>query len=145
MSVSLLDVNVLIALFDPSHVHHERAHRWFARSRKHGWATCPLTSNGCVRILSNPAYPTITVTTGEVIARLRSFCSSPHHEFWSDSISLLDERLFRSQLFPGHQAVTDIYLLALAVRHHGRLATFDGAIPWRPVTDATIRHIALID
>lgn len=145
MSVSLLDVNVLIALFDPSHVHHERAHRWFARNRNHGWATCPLTLNGCVRILSNPAYPTVAATAAEVIGRLRAFCSNPHHEFWADSVSLLDEALFRPQLIPGHQAVTDIYLLGLAVRRHGRLATFDGAIPWRSVADATARHLALID
>jgi toxin-antitoxin system PIN domain toxin len=145
VSVSLLDVNVLIALFDPSHIHHEGAHRWFALNHKYGWATCPLTLNGCVRILSNPAYPTVAATPAEVIARLRAFCSNAHHEFWADSVSLLDEALFRSQLIRGHGTVTDIYLLGLAVRHHGRLATFDGAISWRPVAEASPRHIALID
>ena len=145
MSVSLLDVNILIALFDPSHVHHERAHRWFARNHKHGWATCPLTVNGCVRILSNPAYPTVAATPREVVERLRAFCSNANHEFWADSVSLLDEALFRPELFSGHQVLTDIYLLGLAVRHHGRLATFDGAIPLRPVTGAAARHMALID
>ncbi len=58
--VALLDVNVLLALFDPDHIHHEAAHRWFARSRESGWASCPLTENGVVRILSNPAYSSST-------------------------------------------------------------------------------------
>ncbi len=145
MSVSLLDVNVLIALFDPSHVHHERAHRWFGRNQKYGWATCPLTLNGCIRIFSNPAYASVSATPAEVIDRLRVFRASPHHEFWEDSVSLLDEELFRSQLIAGHQTITDIYLLGLAVRRHGRLATFDGTIAWQAVTHATARHIALID
>ena len=52
---SLLDVNVLVALFDPDHVHHEAAHVWFAATRGAGWATCPLTENGVVRVLSNPS------------------------------------------------------------------------------------------
>jgi len=145
MSVSLLDINVLIALLDPSHVHHERAHGWFAQSRKDGWATCPITLNGCVRILSNPAYPTVTATPTEVIAHLRAFCSSQYHEFWTDSVSVLDETLFRAQMFSGHRVLTDIYLLGLAVHRHGRLATFDGAISWRPVAGSTARHIDLID
>lgn len=145
MSVSLLDTNVLIALFDPSHVHHERAHRWFSRMSKHGWATCAVTLNGCVRILSNPAYPTVSASPAEVITHLRTFCSNPHHEFWADSVSLLDETLFRPELLLGHQMVPDIYLLGLAVRRHGRLATFDSAIPWRPVLGAGARHLEVID
>ena len=145
MSVSLLDVNVLIALFDPSHVHHERAHRWFGRNQRHGWATCPLTLNGCIRIFSNPAYASVSATPAEVIDRLRIFCASPHHEFWADSVSLLDEEIFRSQLIAGHQTVTDIYLLGLAVRRQGRLATFDGTIAWQAMAHATAHHIVLID
>ena len=145
MSVSLLDVNVLIALFDPSHVHHERAHGWFSRNHKHGWATCPLTLNGCIRIFSTSAYASVEATPVEVIERLRTFCSSPHHEFWADSVSLLDEELFRSQLIAGHQTIIDVYLLGLAVSRHGRLATFDGTITWQAVAHATTHHIALID
>lgn len=145
MSVSLLDVNVLIALFDPSHVHHERAHRWFGRNRKHGWATCPLTLNGCIRIFSNPAYASVAAKPAEVIDRLRVLCASPHHEFWADSVSLLDEEFFRPQLIAGHQTITDIYLLGLAVRRHGTLATFDSTITRHGVAHATTRHIALIE
>lgn len=144
MSVSLLDVNVLIALFDPAHVHHEPAHRWFARNQKHGWATCPHTLNGCIRVLSNPAYPSVDASPPEVITHLRMFCADSHHEFWPDFVSLLDESLFQEHAITGHRMLTDVYLLGLAVRRHGRLATFDGAIPLRAVRDASPRHLELI-
>ena len=88
MSIALLDVNVLVALFDPAHVNHEDAHRWFGRNRRHGWATCPTTINGCIRVLSNPAYPTVEATPAEVAGRLRSLCSTTDHHFWEDSVSL---------------------------------------------------------
>lgn len=143
MSIALLDVNVLVALFDPAHVSHEDAHRWFALNRKRGWATCPITINGCIRVLSNPAYPTVTATPGEVADRLRDFCGTPHHHFWPDSISLTDEARFRWAMIGGHQQVTDVYLLGLAVHHHGRLATFDKGIPLKAVHGATPGHLVL--
>ena len=82
MSVALLDVNVLVALFDPKHDHHEDAHRWFGRNRRYGWATCPITINGCVRVLSHAAYPTVKATPAEVTAHLRRICLEPDHHFW---------------------------------------------------------------
>ena len=136
MSRALLDVNVLVALHDPAHPNHEDAHRWFGRNRKRGWATCPVTVNGCVRVLSNPAYPTVAATPAEAASRLRILCAGPDHEFWSDSVSLLDESLFRPQAITGHRQITDIYLLGLAVRHGGRLATFDRSIPLKAVAGA---------
>lgn len=144
MSVALLDVNVLVALFDPAHLHHEPAHRWFAKNQKHGWATCPHTLNGCIRVLSNPAYPTVDVSPSDVITHLQIFCSDAHHEFWPDSVSLLDDTLFQSHVIAGHRMLADIYLLGLAVRHHGKLATFDTAIPLRSVRDATAGHLELL-
>jgi toxin-antitoxin system PIN domain toxin len=128
MSVSLLDVNVLVALLDPLHEHHERAHRWFGRHKKNGWATCPLTFNACVRIISNPGYPTVEAPPAEVIRRLGNFCTSADHHFWPDSVSLVDEGLFVRAHMRSHKDVTDIYLLGLAARNHGRLATFDTGI-----------------
>jgi toxin-antitoxin system PIN domain toxin len=144
MNTALLDVNVLVALHDPVHPNHEDAHRWFGRNRKRGWATCPVTVNGCVRVLSNPAYHTVTATPAEVSSRLRTLCGGPDHEFWSDSVSLLDESLFRPQAIAGHQQITDIYLLGLAVRHGGRLATFDRSIPVKAVVGAGAAHLELI-
>lgn len=144
MSVSLLDVNVLVALFDPAHQHHDHAHRWLGRNAKRGWATCQLTVNGCVRVLSNPKYPTVTASPCEVIEHLRAFCSSPHHEFWREGPSLTDESLFRMQVLTGHQMLTDVCLLGLAVRKHGKLVTFDRAIPVRAVLGATPAYLEVI-
>ena len=150
VSIALLDVNVLVALFDPAHNNHEDAHRWFGRNRKHGWATCPITTNGCIRVLSNPAYPTVEATPAEVAGRLRSLCSTADHHFWADSVSLMDEALFRPsmigghQTIGGHQKITDAYLLGLAVRNHGLLATFDRSIPMKAVHGAVPGNLVLI-
>ena len=141
MSVALLDVNVLVALFDPNHMDHEDAHRWFATNKKRGWATCPITVNGCIRVLSSPAYPTIKATVAEVAERLREFCAAEHHHFWPDSVSLTDDSLFKAALIGGQQKITDAYLLGLAVRNHGRLATFDSSIPVAAVCGATKSHL----
>jgi uncharacterized protein len=144
MSVALLDVNVLVALLDPAHRNHEDAHAWFGRNRKHGWATCPSTINGCIRVLSNPAYPTVAATPAEVAHRLNAACSTPDHHFWGDSVSLLDAGLFRISMIGGHQAITDAYLLGLAVRNHGRLATFDRRIATKAVLGANPGSLVLI-
>jgi toxin-antitoxin system PIN domain toxin len=144
MSVALLDVNVLVALFDPAHPNHDEAHLWFGRNRRRGWASCPVTINGCVRVLSNPAYPTVDATPAEVLSRLSVLCASPDHRFWSDSVSLLENALFRPKMITGHQKVTDVYLLGLAVRHDGRLATFDRSIPLNAVVGAEPHHLEQI-
>ena len=144
MSTALLDVNVLVSLFDPAHPNHEDAHRWFGRARKRGWATCSITINGCVRVLSDPAYPTVDATPSEVISRLRVLCAGNDHEFWTDSVSLLDEKLIRSALILGHQKVTDVHLFAMAVRHNGRLATFDRSMPLQAVVGARAEHLELL-
>src|ERR1035437_296172 len=144
MSIALLDVNVLVALFDPAHTNHEDAHQWFGRHRKYGWATCPIIINGCIRVLSNPAYPTVEATPAEVAGRLRRLCSPAGPHFWADSVSLMDEALFRPSMIGGHQKITDAYLLGLAVRNHGRLATFDRSIPMKAVPDADPGNLVLI-
>jgi len=144
VTIALLDVNVLVALFDPAHPNHEEAHVWFGSNRRHGWATCPLTLNGCVRVLSNPAYPTIEATPADVVERLRILCRGKEHTLWADSVSLLDDSLFRPRLIGGSQQITDVYLLGLAVRNRGRLATFDRRIPVRAVVGAKPQHLELL-
>lgn len=131
-------------MFDPAHLHHDHAHRWFALNQKRGWATCPLTVNGCTRVLSSPHYPTVVATPSEVVERLREFTASPDHHFWPDSVALTEQSLFRSARFAGHQNVTDIYLLGLAVRNHGRLATFDRSIPLDAIVGARPANIVVL-
>jgi uncharacterized protein len=122
---SLLDVNVLIALLDPHHVRHGDAHAWFQEHAGAGWATCPLTENGVVRVLGHQRYPG-SAGSIETIANLLSILTeSPHHAFWADDITILDDRrLIRSRLGSSSR-LTDAYLLALAVKNAGRLVTFD--------------------
>ena len=140
---ALLDVNVLVALFDADHVHHEAAHRWFGDHRPSGWATCPLTENGVVRILSNPAYSPSAERPTDVARRLESFRASGHHVFWPDDLSLCDSRVFN--LTVGHRQLTDVYLLGLATAHGGRLATFDRSISLKAVRGARADDLVVID
>lgn len=141
--VALLDVNVLVALFDPEHVHHEAAHRWFGKKRTQGWATCPITENAMVRILSTAAYSDPPETPAAVIGRLRQFCESGNHEFWADEFSLRDLHSAKGHALANRQ-LTDVYLLALARHRNGRLTTFDRSIPLAAVDSATSRHLEII-
>jgi len=133
--IALLDVNVLVALFHPDHIHHESAHAWFAVNQGLGWATSPLTENGVVRILANSATMGTHQSVGSVLSRPAVFCSSEGHNFWSDDVSLRDERLFDLSGV-SHRQTTDVYLLGLAVRNGGKLATFDRRIPLDAVVNA---------
>jgi toxin-antitoxin system PIN domain toxin len=142
--VALLDVNVLVALFDPDHVHHEPAHAWFGAHRRAGWATCPLTENALVRILSNPGYGEVPCRPDDIASRLARFERTAGHELWADDVSLVDARLFRLEITSGHRQITDAYLLGLARRHDGRLATFDRSIPLACVRGATPDHLTVI-
>lgn len=141
--IALLDVNVLVALFDPDHVHHEAAHEWFSANRLHGWATCPLTENGLVRILSNAAYTGSHETTTAIRKRLDTFCSSGNHSFWPDQLSIRDERRFKLSGVT-HGQITDVYLLALATEMGGRLATFDRRIPLSAAIGADQKQLEII-
>lgn len=132
---ALLDVNVLVALFNPDHIHHEPAHDWFADNRADGWATCPLTELAVLRILANPAFWSGTERTAAILDRLKKFCASGHHHFWPDALSLRDT-IFDLAVVGGHRQLTDIYLLGLAWKRGGRLATFDRSIPLKAVHGA---------
>src|ERR1051325_5335966 len=92
---ALLDINVVIALLDPDHAFHEHAHQWWEANANFGWASCPISENGVVRIMSNPAYSKQTrFSPPDLIGRLQTFASQTNHEFWPDDISLRDEKIF---------------------------------------------------
>lgn len=143
-AVALLDVNVLVALVDADHVHHTLAHDWFADEGHRGWATCPLTENGFVRVLATPAYGSPLSRPVELLEHFRKLTRVAGHVFWPADISLANDRLFNASVIRGHRQVTDAYLLGLAVKMNGRLATFDHSIPTRSVIGATARHLAVI-
>ena len=142
--VHLLDVNLLVALFDPAHLHHDVAHDWFGAARKAGWATCPITQNGLLRVLSNPAYPGRRTTVVDGADRLRRFMASGGHEFWPDDVSLLDAGLVDTAHLSGYREITDAYLLALAVRRGGCLATFDRGVRLASVPGADASHVCVV-
>jgi len=139
----LLDVNVLIALIDPTHVQHDRAHDWFARTGRRAWATCPLTENGVLRIVGNSRYPSSPGNPAAVAELMTVFLALGGHEFWPDDVSLFDAaRVDTSRLLDSAQ-ITDSYLLALAGAHGGKLATLDRRVVTTAVTDGP-RAIHLI-
>lgn len=124
----LLDVNVLVALLWPDHEAYDRAQDWFGRKARSGWATCPFTQAGFVRIVSNPAFSTHAVTPQEATRLLVANLNHPGHKFWKDEIAFSDAvQPFRVRL-TGHQQVPDAYLLGLAMHQRGKLATFDKKI-----------------
>lgn len=120
----LLDVNVVIALIDPSHIHHDRAHAWFTTTGSPHWFSCPTTQNGAVRIVSHPRYSNAQPPP-VVVASVRSLTSVGHHRFIPDQISLLDPSHVQPGALQSSGQVTDTYLLALAVDAGASLATFD--------------------
>lgn len=141
--VALLDVNVLVAMFDDSHVHHTVAHDWFSSRPTGSWATCPITENGFIRTVSRVLPLGDRPSVGNAIHVLRRFRQSGGHQFWNDDLSLTDSAWF-AQGRLGHQQLTDVYLLALAVKRSGTLVTFDRGIPLTAVRNAASKHLAVL-
>lgn len=128
MKICLLDVNVLIALAWPVHIHHVQAGKWFNAKGHKGWATCPLTQLAFVRISSNPAIIRDAVRPEQALDMLKTMSSHSGHHFWPDDLFVSAPNFFFSAPLTGHRQVTDAYFLALAIHHGGALATFDQGI-----------------
>lgn len=139
----LFDVNLLVALAWPNHVHHEAARRWFAGAHTEGWATAPVTEFGFIRVSSNPAAVGDALTPAEAVAVLEEIRLRPHHQAWLDDASPTDAAYLDRTRLVGHRQVTDAHLLALARRHDGRLATLDRGIRQLAGPDAA-RRVTLI-
>lgn len=140
---ALLDINVLIALHDRDHVHHRRASEWLAANIQHGWASCPLTQNGCLRIMSQSAYPNAQPLS-VLVPMLQRATRHPLHRLWPDDISMLDDSHFHHGHIHGARQLTDLYLLALSVRNEGRLVSFDQRIPTSAVSGASRSHLVIV-
>jgi toxin-antitoxin system PIN domain toxin len=140
---ALLDVNVLVALLDADHIHHVTARNWLQANIAEGWASCAITQNGCIRILSQPNYPN-AIAPAAIAARLREASEAPFHHYWTDMPSLLSSSLLDWQFVHGSAQTTNAYLLSLAVHHGGRLVTFDHSVPRRAVPSAGADHLLLL-
>lgn len=125
---ALLDVNVLIALGWPNHVHHAAAQRWFTQFSSNGWATTPITEAGYVRISSNRSMMQVSTTPAIAIAQLAAMTSLAGHTFWPDDVPLIVGSAGDRDAVSNHRRVTDCHLIALAARYGGRLVTFDAAL-----------------
>ena len=141
----LLDINVLLALVDPAHVHHERAHRWLDANRQgFRWATCAITENGFCRILSSPSYPGKSAPAVAIRCLDQLRRGLPGHEFWTCGFSLADGSRFQLDLVQGSKQLTDIYLLGLAVEEGGRFVTFDQRVRGRFVAGSIGSEVELL-
>ena len=136
---ALLDVNVLLALLDADHVDHRAARAWLERDIEHGWASCAITQNGFLRVVTQKSYPS-PVSPVEATRRLRSATDTAHHQFLPCDLSVLDQ-VIHTERIHGSKQVTDVYLLALALAHACRFVTFDRAIPLSAVAGASTEHL----
>lgn len=142
--IGLLDIGVLVALFDPAHVHHEATHAWFAENRHLGWATCPVTENGFARVVAHPEYPGRRSTVSDALTRLQAFRESGDHHFWPDSTSLRRASRFRAEELTGHAQITGAYLLLLAAHNEGRFVTLDPDVPAGAVPHAAPEQLVVL-
>ena len=140
----LLDVNVLVALLDEAHIHHAVAQNLIARP-KLKIATCALTENGVLRVLNLPGYSSYGPAGFEAVrAQLAQLCEDTDHEFWPCNITLRDNSKVNWSRVMGHNQITDVYLLALAVAHDGTLATLDHRVAISAVRGAQAKHLQLL-
>jgi hypothetical protein len=138
-----LDINVLLALFDTDHVDHARARAWLEAEIGHGWASCAITQNAFVRVISQPRYPS-PIPVAQAIERLSRATRSEYHEFWPCELSLLDEAIVDRTRVHGPRQATDVYLCALALAHGGRFVTFDRDIPLEAVAGAQPANLVVL-
>jgi toxin-antitoxin system PIN domain toxin len=125
VTIALPDVNVLVALAWPNHIHHEPAHAWFSEHQAAGWATCPLTESGFVRVSSNPRLTPEARRPREALQLLEKIVSLAGHVFWDDATSIVRSAHVARERLTGYRQVTDAHLVAIALAHGGRVATFD--------------------
>ncbi len=134
----LLDVNVLVALAWPNHVHHRAAQTWFGRETRQ-WATTAMSECGFVRICSNPRAVPTAVSPRDAILMLSQMRSAGDHEFLPDPVGLVVGTAIAPERVTGHQQVTDAHLLAVALAHQAALTTFDrGAAALAPDPDDVV-------
>lgn len=125
-------MNVLVALSWPNHIHHTRALDWFSDVRGRGWATCPLTEAGFVRVSSNVRVIPDARSPRQAMELLERIRGVKGHTFWADDVSPVDAGIDSGPTafarVVGYRQVTDAHLLTLAIRRGGRLATFDRGV-----------------
>lgn len=137
-------MNVWVALLDEAHVHHIQA-LTFARRPKVKIATCPIIENGIIRILNLPGYSRLGPAGFETVRnKLQQICTDLDHEFWPDEVSLRTESGINWSRVLGHNQITDIYLLALAVARKGCFVTLDHRVTLSTVNSSSSKNLMLL-
>ena len=140
---SFFDVNMLLALFDSMHLHHNKASAWWRAHRSLGWASSPTTQNGVLRIASGASY-TNPIKLADAIVVVRQWTGAPQHVFWPDDVLLLDPSVIDHDNLFGRRQITDAYLMALAVKHRGSLLTVDRGVALDSVVGAKAQHLTVL-
>ena len=141
---ALLDVNVFVALVWPAHEQHGAAHQWLRARPRARWASCPLTQLGLLRLVSNPAFSPDALILADAVTLLGRNTAHPQHEFWPDALPAARAVKALAGGMTGHQQVTDAYLLALAVRRKGCVATFDAGLSALAAAAGLGAHVDLV-
>jgi predicted nucleic acid-binding protein len=103
-------------------IHHDVAVRWFDDVEP-DLATCPITEGTLLRFLIREGWRAL-----DAVAVLESMRTQPWHRFWPDAVPFEAAHLAG---VIGHRQVTDAYVVALARRHRGQVATLDkGLAAW---------------
>ncbi len=140
---SLLDTSILIALLDASHIHHRLTAKWLQATGGAGWASCPITLNGCIRVLSQPSYPN-RQPMQKIVEGLHSAMQNPLHEFWPDSVNTAATKSINWSYTVRPAQLTDVYLLALAVAQKARFVTLDQGIAAACVPQARADQLVVL-
>ncbi len=136
---------MLVAMLDDQHVHHAAARRWWDTHADQGWASCPLTENGAVRVMSStPYFRRLGKSAADVISLLAELVARTNHEFWPDDVSIRTRDVFPHNALLTSRQITDVYLLGLAAVHGGRLVTFDQGIDIGAVPRATVENLVAL-
>lgn len=139
----LLDVNVLVAITNPTHLRHEPAHRWIgALPQGARWSTTPMTEAAFVRLMTNPLVAGREISAATAIGVLAQLRALDDHVFLPDASSLADPRIDVSTL-AGTKQVTDLHLVNVAAANDAVLATFDARIA-AGLAPPDRRHVELI-
>lgn len=128
MNTYLLDVNMLLALGWPNHLHHQRAHDWMAGVPARRWATCPFTEAAFVRLSCNAGVVGTTVFPKQALDILEANTGLTEHVFWTDELPLATALAPVADRIIGNRQITSAYLLGLAISNKGVLATLDQGV-----------------
>ncbi len=144
--VALLDVNVLIAITWPADPAHTKCREWFMHTCLQGWASCPLTQTGYVRVITSPGFSPDAPSIAEAVSKLERHIAHPDHQFWAADLQLPEVWRYFVDRLQGHRQITDAYLLALAIHRGGMLVTRDRGIrSLLPAGSPLVKHLLVLE